>query len=86
MHCKERLEQTKFFYHMMEEEFKNPKIFDYYLNAFLTSGRSVTSLFKKEFSKNDKLMQFHKQKMETFGMEEEEDCDCNCDECDEEEE
>jgi hypothetical protein len=50
----------------MQEELKNPKIFEYYLNAFLPSGRSVTNLLEKEFSKNDAVMDFHRRKMKEW--------------------
>ena len=66
MQWKERLDQTRFFYCKMQEEFKNPQIFDNYLNAFLALGRSVTNLFEKEFSKNDKLMDFHNKRMKEW--------------------
>lgn len=66
LQSRERLDQTKFFYSKMNEEFNNPRIFDYYLNAFLASGRSVTNLFEKEFSDNSKLMGFHEDRMKVW--------------------
>jgi len=66
LQCRERLDQTKFFYSKIQEEFKNPIIFEYYLNAFLASARSVTNLLEKEFSKNEKLMRFHSERMKEW--------------------
>jgi hypothetical protein len=50
----------------MQEEFKNPENFEFHLNTFLASGRSVTDLFEKEFSFNKRLMEFHKNRMKEW--------------------
>jgi len=60
-----KLEEAKFFYEQMEFNFQDRTKFLYYLDAFLSSARSVTLVFQKEFKNvNAKLMKWYESKID----------------------
>lgn len=58
---RKRLEQTKFFWGKMKESIKRRTEFEYYLDAFLASARSIFHVFEKEFSENKQLLKLSKE-------------------------
>ena len=54
------LEAAKFFYEQMELNFQDSTKFLYFLLAFLAIARSVTDVFKSEFSKDNLLVKWCK--------------------------
>lgn len=65
-----KLEEAKFFFSQMERSLQNPRDkssntrFLYYLDAFLAATRNVTFVFKKEFKRNTKLMEWYDKKVQ----------------------
>ena len=62
MKALQKLEAAAYHLEQMTKNLNDSKIFSYYLDAFLSSSRSVTFALKKEFSKNAKLMAWYIEK------------------------
>lgn len=54
-----KLNEAKFFLNKLEENYSKYPDFDYYLNAFINSARSVLWIMKKEFNKIDEWLKWH---------------------------
>lgn len=63
------LEQAEYFYERMMETLKIPSEFRFNTNAFIMSGRNITRVLQKEFSKNAKFQSWYAQKQEKIGKE-----------------
>jgi hypothetical protein len=59
-----RLEEARFFLGKMTSNLQNRKEFRYYLDAFLSSARSVFHIFESEFHGNKLLLDWYKEEAE----------------------
>jgi hypothetical protein len=57
-----KIEESEYFLSQMKSQNRGSKRFDFYLNAFVSSSRSITWILKSEFSNSEEWQRWYKSK------------------------